>query len=153
MRELTVSVDVKAPSGFAVAFLSTYVEDLGRGQDGAVMPLRYTIEQLGGLKLERDVTVRVEYRPEEGGPAHLDIAWEPDGSLFPSFSGTLYTDATGDKTCSMRIDGTYDAPGGVPGQLFDAVVGVRIARGTIEELLAQFRDAIEADYQRRTEYA
>ena len=71
MRELTVSMDVKAPSGFAVAFLNTYVKDLGRGQDGTVLPLRYTIKQLGGLKLERDVTVRVDYLPEEGGPAHL----------------------------------------------------------------------------------
>lgn len=153
MRELTVSMDVKAPSGFAVAFLNTYVKDLGRGQDGTVLPLRYTIKQLGGLKLERDVTVRVDYLPEEGGPAHLDIAWEPDGSLFPSFTGKLHTDATGETTCAMTIDGTYDAPGGVPGQLFDAVVGARIARGTIEELLAQFRDAIEADYKGRTEYA
>ncbi len=153
MRELTVTLDVKAPSGFAVAFLNTYVQDLGRGQDGAVLPLRYTIKQLGGLKLERDVTVRVEYLPAEGGPAHLEIAWEPDGTLFPSFTGKLHTDATGDATCAMTIDGTYDAPGGAPGQLFDAVVGVRIARGTIEELLVQFRDVIEADYKRRTEYA
>jgi hypothetical protein len=39
------------------------------------------------------------------------------------------------------------------GQLFDAVVGVRIAHGTLEELLERFRAAIEADYQQRTEYS
>lgn len=153
VRELTVSTDVKAPSGFAVAFLNTYVKDLGPGQGDAVMPLRYTIQQLGGLTLERDVTVRVEYAAQDGGPAQLEIAWEPDGTLFPSFSGKLHTDATGETTCAMTIDGNYDAPGGMPGQLFDAVLGVRIARGTIEELLSQFREAIEADYKRRTEYA
>jgi hypothetical protein len=53
----------------------------------------------------------------------------------------------------MTIDGTYDAPGGVAGQLFDAVLGVRIAHGTLEELLNNFRDAIETDYRTRTEYA
>lgn len=154
MRELSVSTDVKAPSGFAVAFLNTYVRDLGEGRDDATIPLRYTIKQLAGLTLERDVTVRVEYLPGPGGAAaQLNVAWEPDMSLFPSFDGTLVTESTGDCTCTMTIAGNYDAPGGVAGQLFDAVLGVRIARGTIEELLDQFRGAIEADYQRRTEYS
>jgi hypothetical protein len=153
VRELAVSAEVKAPSGFAVAFLNTYVRDLGEGRD-AIIPLRYTIKQLAGLTLERDVTVRVEYLPgPDGGAAQLNVAWEPDMSLFPSFNGTLQTESTGDCTCMMTIAGTYDAPGGVAGQLFDAVLGVRIARGTIEELLEQFRGAVEADYNRRTEYS
>jgi hypothetical protein len=153
VRELSVSTDVKAPSGFAVAFLNTYVRDLGGGGEDATIPLRYTIKQLAGLTLERDVTVRVDYQPDASGPAQLNVAWEPDKSLFPSFAGSLSTTSTGDASCTMQIDGTYDAPGGVAGQLFDAVLGVRIARGTIEELLEQFRTAIEADYQRRTEYS
>jgi hypothetical protein len=152
MRELSVSIDVKAPSGFAVAFLNTYVRDLGEGRDDATIPLRYTIKQLAGLKLERDVTVRVEYLPAPEG-AQLTVAWEPDKSLFPSFEGTLTTESTGECACRMTIAGTYDVPGGMAGQLFDAVVGVRIAHGTIEELLDRFRTAIEADYQQRTEYS
>lgn len=154
VRELSVSTDVKAPSGFAVAFLNTYVQDLGAGRDEAMIPLRYTIKQLAGLTLERDVAVRVEYLPQpDGATALLNVAWEPDASLFPSFNGMLGTASTGEHTCTMTIVGNYDAPGGVAGQLFDAVVGVGIARGTIEQLLEQFREAIEADYQRRTEYS
>jgi hypothetical protein len=154
VRDMSVSLEVKAPSGFAVAFLSTYVSELAQGRDDARLPLRYTIKQLAGLTLERDVTVRVEYVPKPGGaPAGLRVAWEPDMTFFPSFNGNVRAESTGDATCTLTIEGTYEVPGGVAGQMFDAVLGVRIAHGTLEELLNNFRDAIETDYRTRTEYA
>ena len=153
MRELSVSLPVKAPSGFALAFLNTYVRDLVAGGDSR-LPMRYALTQLAGLTLERDVTVRIEYIAKPGdAPAELDIAWETDASLFPSFKGTLHAKPSGKTRCTLTIVGSYGAPGGIAGQLFDAVLGVRIAQGTLEQLLAQFRDAIEDDYKKRTEYA
>jgi len=153
VRELSASIPVKAPAGFALAFLNTYVTDLGGGKQ-PTLPMRYTISHLAGLTLERDVTVRVEYAAKPGGdPAQLYICWEPDASLFPSFTGTLHAQSVDDRHCTLKIEGTYDAPGGVAGQLFDAVVGVRIAHGTIEGLLARFRDVIEDDYNKRMEMA
>jgi hypothetical protein len=150
VRELSASISVRAPSGFALAFLSTYVRDLAGAGGDSRLPMRYTITQLAGLTLERDVTVRVEYVPQPGGaPAELNIAWEPDAGLFPRFQGTLHAAPTGKDTCTLTIAGTYDVPGGVAGQLFDAVIGVRIAHGTLEQLLAQFRDVIEDDYNKR----
>jgi hypothetical protein len=152
VRELSAAVPVKAPSGFALAFLNTYVSDF-RGAGGASrMPMRYTITQLAGLTLERDVSVRVEYLPQPKGAAHLRVAWEPDASLFPSFKGTLHAESSGARSCMLSIVGTYDVPGGVAGELFDAVIGLRIARGTLEQLLERFRDAIEEDYRNRMEY-
>jgi hypothetical protein len=154
VRELSASVPVKAPSGFALAFLNTYVRDRAGVDGDTCLPLRYTVTQLAGLTLERDVVVRVEYVLQPGGaPATLDIAWEPDASLFPNFKGTLHADETTKAACTLTIDGEYDAPGGVAGQLFDAVIGVRIAHGTIVQLLEQFRDAIEEDYKKRMEFA
>jgi hypothetical protein len=154
VRELSVAVPVQAPSGFALAFLNTYVTDLAGGGTAGTMPLRYNVTQLAGLRLERDVNVSVEYLPQPGGaPASLRIAWEPDESLFPSFAGVLHAMPESARSCTLSIAGTYDAPGGVAGQLFDAVIGVRIAHGTIEQLLDQFRDAIEEDYKKRMEYA
>jgi hypothetical protein len=148
-----VAIPVQAPSGFTLAFLNTYVSDLARGNGPTTMPLRYTVTQLAGLTLERDVSVRVEYVPQAGGAATLTIAWEPDESLFPSFTGALHAMPESARTCTLSIAGMYDVPGGVAGQLFDAVIGVRIAHGTIEQLLKQFRHAIEEDYKKRTEYA
>ena len=155
MRDLSVAIPVAAPSGFALAFLNTYVNDLAAGNPaGGKLPLRYNVTQIAGLALERDVTVHVDYVPQPGGlPASLRIAWEPDESLFPSFSGVLHAIPEDERTCTLSIAGTYDVPGGIAGQVFDAVIGVRIARGTIEQLLEQFRDAIETDYKTRTEYA
>jgi hypothetical protein len=154
VRELSVSLPVKAPSGFALAFLNTYVRDLGGVDGDSRLPMRYTVTQLAGLTLERDVTVRVEYVAKPGdAPAELNIAWETDASMFPSFKGTLHAKPSEGTRCTLTIVGAYDAPGGIAGQLFDAVLGVRIAEGTLEQLLAQFRDAIEDDYKKRTEYA
>jgi hypothetical protein len=154
VRELSASVPVKAPSGFALAFLNTYVRDQAGVDGDACLPLRYTLTRLAGLTLERDVAVRVEYVLRgQDIPATLDIAWEPDASLFPSFKGSLRADATGKAECTLIIDGQYDAPGGVAGQLFDAVLGVRIAQATIVQLLEQFRDVIEDDYKKRMEFA
>src|SRR5665213_573635 len=113
--------------------------------------MRYTVTQLAGLVLERDVTVRVEYIPHPQQGAHLRICWEPDATLFPSFQGTLHAEDTTLKACTLTIAGTYDVPGGAAGQLFDAVIGVRIANGTLEQLLERFRNAIERDYEKRME--
>jgi hypothetical protein len=154
VRELSASIPVKAPSGFALAFLNTYVRDLNGPGSDSTLPMRYTVTQLAGLTLERDVTVRVEYLPQpHDAPALLRICWEPDASIFPSFEGMLHAKATGETACILSVAGTYDVPGGVAGQLFDAVVGVRIAHATLEQLLEQFRDAIEEDYKKRMEYA
>lgn len=153
MRELSAAIPVKAPSGFSLAFLNTYVRDLaGTGVD-STMPMRYTIKHFAGLTLERDVTVRIEYMPQPHAAAHLHIAWEPDASLFPRFEGTVRAKHTGERSCILSIAGTYHVPGGVAGELFDAVIGVRIAHGTLEQLLDRFRDAIEEDYKKRMEYA
>jgi hypothetical protein len=153
VRELSASVPVKAPSGFALAFLNTYVRDRAGVDGDTCLPLRYTLTHLAGITLERDVAVRVEYVLQgEDIPATLDIAWEPDASLFPSFKGALRADATGKADCTLIIEGQYDAPGGVAGQLFDAVIGVRIANATLFELLEQFRVAIEDDYKKRMEF-
>jgi hypothetical protein len=153
VRELSVTLPVKAPSGFALGFLNTYVTDLAGSASEGVLPLHYTVTHLAGLTLERDVSVRVDYVAKPVGPAVLNICWEPDKSLFPRFSGTLSSEPDGERACKLTIAGEYDAPGGVAGQLFDAVIGVRIAHGTIEQLLMRFRDAIEEDYKKRMEYA
>jgi hypothetical protein len=152
VRELEASLPVKAPSGFAIAFLNTYVREVAGDTDGN-LPMRYTVTQLAGLTLERDVTVRVDYHALPDETAHLHICWEPDASLFPSFQGTLHANPAGDAACTLHIAGTYEVPGGVAGQLFDAVIGVRIAHGSLEQLLQQFRGAIEDDYKRRMAYS
>ena len=67
---LCASYRLRSPSGRRVdsrcAFLNTYVGDLGGENGESILPMRYTLTQLAGLTLERDVTVRVEYVTQPG---------------------------------------------------------------------------------------
>jgi len=152
--DLAASIPVKAPSDFALAFLNTYVTDLAKGSGEAAMPLRFELEKLAGLVVERVVTVHVTYEPAlPGGAPLLRISWQTDDSpLFPRFDGTLSAHAEGAHECTLTIDGSYEVPLGVVGLFFDAIVGARVARSTIEGLLREFRDAIEGDYEQRTRF-
>ncbi len=151
MRDLQSTKPVRAPSTFALAFLNTYVQDLGHGAQSAVLPLRFTLQQVAGLVLEREVTVHVSYELREAGqPPYLHVHWQAaDSDLFPRFDGTVEAAAVEPRTCVLTIAGTYNVPLGIAGMLFDAVVGVHIAQSTIDGLLDQFRIAIESDYNKR----
>ena len=152
MRELAVSTPVKAPGEFALAFLNTYIRDQAAGSGEAQLSLRFPLRRLfGGLVLEREVTVQVDYLPRSpDGFHHLAIHWQPDDTtIFPTFDGRIEAQPEGPQACFLSIVGTYDVPLGVAGALFDAVVGYRIARGTLEGLLAEFKTLIEEDYRSR----
>jgi hypothetical protein len=155
VTELSSSIPVQAPSDFAIAFLNTYVADLAHGSAEAVLPLRFELEKLAGLVLERVVTVHVGYEPAPpGGSPSLKISWQAEDSpMFPRFDGTLTSAPEGNHACILTIDGTYAVPLGVVGLFFDAILGQRVARGTIDGLLRQFREAIEADYAQRMRYS
>lgn len=152
MRELSASTPVAAPAGFSIAFLDEYIRDNAAPGGAAVLTLRYPLQRFaGGLVLEREVAVEVGYEPAAGDePASLAIAWRPEGTtLFPTFAGRVDAAEAGQQRCTLTISGTYDVPLGVAGALFDAVVGVRIAEGTLHGLLAELRGQIETDYRRR----
>lgn len=152
VRELSAETAVKAPGPFAVAFLNTFIEDQRGAHGEAALNLHFPLHKFfGGLVLERAVTVHVEYLPKDGGTRRLAIGWEPeDTTLFPRFDGTIEAVPVDERSATLRIGGTYDVPLGVAGVLFDAVVGVRIARATLDGLLAEFKERIEDDYRART---
>jgi hypothetical protein len=152
VRELAASTAVKAPSGFALAFINAYIKDLATESAEPQLSLRFPLRRLfGGLVLEREVTVQVRYLPKsDDGVQCLAIHWQPDDTtLFPTFDGRVDAQPEGPNACELSLIGTYDVPMGVAGALFDAVVGFRIARGTLEGLLAEFKRLIEDDYRTR----
>ena len=50
----------------------------------------------------------------------------------------------------LTLSGSYNAPGGIAGAAFDALVGRRIAKATLVALLEQLSAAAEADYRTRS---
>ena len=96
---------------------------------------------MNGREVARTVTAHAEQIP---GTANYTVAyfvrWKagdtPSGIPTPGFAGTLTLSAGEDyNECSLRLDGAYEPPGGLPGALFDELVGRRIAHSTLTGLL------------------
>jgi len=149
VRRLTQTVPVKAPSSFALAFMSTYFLERGPQTGGAELALRFPLPKLliDGLTLEKRVIVHLRYK-SGGASESLGIGWEPsgDGTSLPSFDGTLVATPETEAACRLTILGGYTPPGGIAGMAFDRLIGFRIANATIAALLAEFKASIEADY-------
>jgi hypothetical protein len=152
VREVAISIPVKAPRGFALAFLNTYVQDRATDSGEPRFRLRVPLKHFaGGARFERDVAMHVDWIPKEPGEAtRLSISWTPIGSrLFPGFDGTIEAFPDAAECCTLTMTGRHHAPPGVAGNIFAAVMGDRIARASMDDLLRFFRGAIEADYLER----
>ena len=151
MRELAVSTPVRAPAGFALAFLNAYVQSRTNGSGEAHFRLRVPLERHAGTTLEHDVMLHVDWlQKEPGEAARLAVDWRPaDAHDFLSFEGTIEATPASRAACTLAIRGRYRAPLGIIGRLFDAFAGTRIARASVADLLRFFRSAIEADYLER----
>jgi hypothetical protein len=66
---------------------------------------------------------------------------------YPDFHGTLTVAGDEDYDAFwLVLEGNYQPPGGLGGQLFDAVIGKRIAEATAAGLLAEIRDDSERSF-------
>ncbi len=151
MRQLSSSLQVKAPASFALAFVRTYF--LQRGPEGSArLALRFALPNIimSGLTIEKVVLLEFASAPADAHRQSVAIGWKPLATrALPSFSGMLEALAVSTETCRLTIDGAYTPPGGLAGVLFDRMIGVRIARATLAALLARFTVDIEADYLQR----
>ncbi len=103
-----------------------------------------------GPGVEKDVAVTYGVGQD---PLHFDqpwtVQWKPtNGGPFPEFNGTLTVRADEDyTTCALELRGTYEPPLGVPGAMFDTVLGSRIASSTAREFLKEMATRIESRYR------
>jgi hypothetical protein len=150
MSSLTVRTPVGTPRGFALAFAWTYFQQRAHSTGTGGLPLRLPLDAVAaGLSVNKPVTLEARCIESDGAPDAIGISWTPQGTTaFPRFEGTLTVAAEGEAS-RLALTGNYAAPGGIAGAAFDAVVGRRIARATIEALLQQLRVAAEADYRMR----
>lgn len=112
------------------------------------MPLAGSDDGRPGI--EKDVVVTYGAGTD---PLHFDqpwtVQWKPtNGGPFPQFNGTLTVRADEDyTTCALELRGTYEPPLGIPGAMFDTVLGSRIASSTAREFLKEIATRIEARYR------
>ena len=151
MRRLSRSIHVNAPASFALAFVRTYF--LQRGPEGAArLALRFPLPDalMSGLTIEKIVLLEFASARADTHASSIAIGWKPLATrALPSFSGMLEALAAGREACRLTIEGEYAPPGGVPGALFDRLIGVHIAGATLSALLTRFTADIEADYLQR----
>lgn len=95
-----------------------------------------------GLSIDR--AVRIEARPSVDNDS-THVSWAPEGTtVLPAFEGSLAirSDERPNVTY-IELNGSYEPPFGVAGQIFDAAIGRRIAQATAREFLKDLKDAVE----------
>lgn len=106
---------------------------------------------VGHITLEKGVRARYA---AAGDPMHFDepwhVSWDPEpGGVYPSFSGVLTVRADEDyDSANLELAGSYAAPLGPAGMLFDKALGIKIASSTVQALLAKISAEMIARYRR-----
>jgi uncharacterized membrane protein len=82
---------------------------------------------------------------DEPGRAHdaLEIDWTAGTRFFPDFRGALRLRIASVEETRLTLEGWYRPPFGPFGAVFDVLVGRRIARATMRDLLRRLGDAME----------
>jgi hypothetical protein len=147
-KRTAVSVSTIADCPFSIA--QEYALEFFRsGKAGATeseidLPLKAFV-----LRHFVDVVMRLDRDSIEMGRSHEEIRlfWDSGSPWFPNFHGTLRFRIERDKT-RILLEGSYIAPLGLVGQLFDAVVGKHIARLSLSDLAQRIATYL-ANRQRR----
>jgi hypothetical protein len=148
---IVASEHVDCPPEDVESYLERFLYGLVSGDGSLVVELRAPARALGlpsHLAFEKRVVAKLTYdRDADELNRIVSLSWMPEGGPYPAFSGTVVADAAVDTEGSVvSISGRYAPPGGMAGGVFDALLGRRIARATIRELLERIRDGIEAEY-------
>lgn len=148
MTRIVVSKRIPSSVERTEQHLRCYIENRRDAHGAVVLPMRVEMPKAlaDDLSLAHDVVVSVRSGKDASGLNRtLLVEWNPaGGGPYPHFKGMLNVLGDPDPNVShLEIDGSYQAPVGEFGQLFDAVVGARIARASMSDLLGRLAEEIE----------
>jgi hypothetical protein len=142
-----VSVDRLVSVPFSIAH--DYAEDFFRAAERDVevrVPLRDLFWAMRG-RFRRPVRLVFALHPDDTdeGRVHnaMLIEWTAGTRLFPQFHGTLRLRIDTVESTLLTLEGSYRPPFGPAGLAFDRLLGRRIARSTMRELLERLALAME----------
>ena len=98
-------------------------------------PVEMRVDSEGGTAAAQQVVLDLGLPGAEAG--EFPVSWVPAAHtrLLPSFQGSLTVSADGDES-TVRISGSYRPPLGRFGAFGDGVIGHRVARRSLDELVA-----------------
>jgi hypothetical protein len=130
---------VHAPLGSAKRFLDAFFSAHRDAKGDAHIVLR-----AGEIARDAIATLTPDHHPADMTPRYA-VAWrDAEDGPYPSFDGGLVVASDEDYNAFwLVLTGAYAPPGGIGGQLFDAVIGKRIAQTTARRLLEEIRDETE----------
>lgn len=147
-RDVSALTEVPVPADFMLATVRTYLQD--HAGDGGAAHLSIGLALPANLTLATNVTATTRHVRRGPDSAALDIDWQPDRrGAYPSFHGTFRAEPREPGTCTLSLAGSYVAPGGLAGRIFDAMLGRRAANETFVKLLATLRGVAQHDYHIR----
>jgi hypothetical protein len=147
-----VSGDVLAACPFSIAqeYATDYFRSAESGHDEA--EIRVPICFLP-TAIRRRVELRFGVHSDgtEPGRTHdeIRVRWSSGTWLLPAFHGTVRLRISGSAT-RVLVDGSYHAPFGVIGRVFDRLVGTYIARASVSDLahrIAVYLEERERDWR------
>jgi len=145
MKQLRERIAVGCPVEDVEAGLIGFFE--AREDAEGVTRMRLRVPMDGKLALEREVRFEAhQTRDEQNLNNLIEIAWQPEGTvMFPRFEGTLVVWGEDDPASSfVELSGHYTPPLGAAGQVFDEIIGFKIAQTTAKQFLAEIKREIEA---------
>ena len=116
---------------------------------GATVPFRqFGLPVAGALRHGVDVHFTRRRDALEPGRSHDEIAfaWTTRSFWLPNFAGVLRFRIDMHRTRAL-LHGEYVPPFGIFGRSFDRIVGRRLARATLTELLDRLAQMLESQYR------
>jgi hypothetical protein len=116
-----------------------------------VSKLKVTI---AGLEVGKNVVVRVvrvdrhaKIPQTTTDATQLELEWhaETERALFPSMHATLTAYPLSPNETQLDLDGQYDPPGGILGEVADRLVGHRLAEASVHKFLQDVAGRLAAE--------
>ncbi len=147
LSRVTAERIVRCPFSVAHEYAEGFFVEAARKGAEVGIRLRDVVPTFGG-RLKQPVQLDTSRRPDEAetGRGHdaFEIDWTAGTRFFPDFHGALRLRIASVEETLLHLDGEYHPPFGLPGALFDALVGRRIAAATMRDLLRRLGTAMEA---------
>lgn len=150
-RQIEASTRLRAPIGAALAMLRSdpgcLVTDGARPDERRLRRFSTAVSApvVAGAVVQQDVSIELGTVQDSGETVTVPLSWRPTTHerVLPTFLGALLlrTDAQGNTQLVLR--GTYDVPLGPVGRFGDSLVGRRVARSSVSELLERMAERLD----------